>query len=81
MRNDSTTAVRFHSLGSTLLALAWSIIGPPRRKHFFQVAGAVDQVPVMATALAGIAVLMLGLLAVVAALIFCLPAIVHLVVE
>ena len=51
MRNDSTTAVPSHSLGSTTLALA------------------------------GIAALILFLLAVVSVLIFCLPAIVHLVVE
>jgi uncharacterized membrane-anchored protein len=81
MRNDSTTVVRFHSLGSTLLAHAWSFIGPRRRTDFFQDVAALDRTPALAAALAGIAALILCLLAVVAVLIFFLPAIVHLVVE
>jgi hypothetical protein len=81
MCNDTTTAVRSHSLGSTLLVLAWSFIGLRWRRHFGQHAAALDRVPVLAAALAGAAVLLLGLLAVFAILIICLPAIVHLVVE
>lgn len=81
MRNASTTAVPSHSFRSMLLALAWSFIVSRRRKDVDRGGGALYAAHAPAAALAGIAVLILLVLAIDAVLIIYLPGVVHLVVE